>query len=99
MRKYFLLLSPLRNRSFRDHDDAVYRCEMTVPFAAFLLIVVLLIAAIVAMGAFIWAVRTNQFSNLNKAAYVIFDDDEPVGVFTDEVFADSRDEEGEGAAQ
>ena len=50
------------------------------------------------MGAFIWAVRTNQFSNLNKAAYVIFDEDEPVGVFTDEVFVDSHDSvEGEGA--
>lgn len=72
---------------------------MTVPFAAFVLIVVLLIAAVVAMGAFIWAVRTNQFSNLNKAAYVIFDEEEPVGVFTDEVFTDSRDGKGEGAAQ
>ena len=92
-----MLLSPLRNRSFRDHNVAVYHCEMTVPFAAFLLIVVLLIAAIVAMGAFIWAVRTNQFSNLNKAAYVIFDEDEPVGVFTDEVFVDSQGGEGEGA--
>lgn len=71
---------------------------MTVPFAAFLLIVVLLIAAIVAMGAFIWAVRTNQFNNLNKAAYVIFDEDEPVGVFTDDVFADSHGE-GEGAGR
>ncbi len=69
--------------------------EMTVPFAGFLLIVVLLIAAIVAMGAFIWAVRKRQFADLNKAAYVIFDEDEPVGVFTDEVFVEY---DGEGSA-
>ncbi|HML96781.1 MAG TPA: cbb3-type cytochrome oxidase assembly protein [Thermodesulfobacteriota bacterium] len=63
------------------------------------MIVVLLVAAIVAMGAFIWAVRTNQFSNLNKAAYVIFDEEEPVGVFTDEVFVDSHGGNGEGAGR
>ena len=66
--------------------------EMTVPFAGFLLIVVLLIAAIVAMGAFIWAVRKRQFADLDKAAYVIFDEDEPVGVFTDEIFVESHEE-------
>ena len=48
------------------------------------------------MGAFIWAVRKRQFADLNKAAYVIFDD-EPVGVFTDEVFVESHDEESTGA--
>jgi cbb3-type cytochrome oxidase maturation protein len=70
---------------------------MTIPYSAFLLIVVLLIAAVVAMGAFIWAVRKRQFADLNKAAYVIFDDDEPVGVFTDEVFVESQDEKRTGA--
>lgn len=70
---------------------------MTVPFSAFLLIVVLLAAAIVAMGAFIWAVRKRQFSDLNKAAYVIFDDDEPVGVFTDEVFVEPHGKKSAGA--
>ena len=75
----------------------VRKNEMTVPYSAFLLIVVLLIAAVVAMGAFIWAVRKKQFSDLNKAAYVIFDEDEPVGVFTDEVFVESRSEKSPGA--
>lgn len=44
------------------------------------------------MGAFIWAVRKRQFADLDKAAYVIFDEDEPVGVFTDEIFVESHEE-------
>jgi len=36
-----------------------------------------------AVLAFAWAARTGQFSNLEKAAEVIFDSDEPVGVATD----------------
>lgn len=42
------------------------------------------------MAAFIWAVRKRQFRDLNAAAYVIFDDDEPVGLATDDIFINSR---------
>jgi nitrogen fixation-related uncharacterized protein len=42
------------------------------------------------MAAFIWAVRKRQFRDLNAAAYVIFDDDEPVGLTTDDIFINPR---------
>ena len=63
---------------------------MTIPFAAFLLILIILVGATIAMAAFIWAVRKRQFRDLNAAAYVIFDDDEPVGLATDDIFINSR---------
>lgn len=36
-----------------------------------------------ALMAFAWAARTGQFRDLEKAAEVIFDADEPVGMPTD----------------
>lgn len=65
---------------------------MSIPLSAFLLILILLIGATAAMGAFIWAVRNKQFNDLNKAAYVIFDDQEPVGMLTDNIFLETRKE-------
>lgn len=41
-----------------------------------------------AIAALIWAIRTNQFSNFQKGAHSIFDEDEPIGEMTDE-FPDS----------
>lgn len=64
---------------------------MTIPFAAFLLFLILLVGATVAMAAFIWAVRNKQFKDLNAAAYVIFDDEEPIGMITDDTFHESRE--------
>ena len=37
-----------------------------------------------AVLAFAWAARNGQFRNLEKGAEVIFDEDEPVGVTTDQ---------------
>jgi cbb3-type cytochrome oxidase maturation protein len=61
---------------------------MHIPLAALLVVVVALFAAALALAAFLWAVRTKQFSihDLNKGAYTIFDDDEPVGLPQDMVF-------------
>ncbi|MEQ9618389.1 MAG: cbb3-type cytochrome oxidase assembly protein CcoS [Deltaproteobacteria bacterium] len=63
---------------------------MTIPFAAYLLLLILFAGAAVAMAAFIWAVRKGQFRNLNAAAFVIFDEEEPTGLMTDEVFKNSE---------
>ncbi len=59
---------------------------MSLPLAGLILILVALIGGIMAMGAFIWAVRTKQFKDLNAGAYVIFDEEEPVGKMTDNTF-------------
>ncbi|GBD39785.1 hypothetical protein HRbin37_02071 [bacterium HR37] len=59
---------------------------MTIPLAGVILIAVAIIGGAIAMGAFIWAIRTKQFKDLNTGAYVIFDKEEPVGEMTDTTF-------------
>lgn len=61
---------------------------MTIPFAALIVIGIALVAGAFALAAFVWAIRTKQFSieHLNKGAYLIFNDDEPVGRPQDMVF-------------
>ncbi|HLE25787.1 MAG TPA: cbb3-type cytochrome oxidase assembly protein CcoS [Thermodesulfobacteriota bacterium] len=59
---------------------------MSLPLAGLILILIALIGGTMAMVAFIWAVRTKQFKDLNAGAYVIFDEEEPVGKMTDNTF-------------
>ncbi len=59
---------------------------MNLPLAALILIFLVLLGGSLAIGAFFWAVRNKQFKDLNAGAYVIFDDDEPIGKMTDNVF-------------
>ena len=61
---------------------------MTLPFAAVIVIAIALFAGALGLTAFIWAIRTKQFSiqQLNKGASVIFDEDEPVGQPQDMMF-------------
>ncbi len=59
---------------------------MSLPLAGLILILIALIGGVMAMAAFIWAVRTKQFKDLNAGAYVIFDEEEPVGKVTDNTF-------------
>ena len=59
---------------------------MNLPLAGLILILVAIFGGILAMGAFIWAVRTRQFKDLNAGAYAIFDTEEPVGKMTDNTF-------------
>ncbi|MER3446761.1 MAG: cbb3-type cytochrome oxidase assembly protein CcoS [Candidatus Dadabacteria bacterium] len=59
---------------------------MSFPLGVLILIVVVLLGGFMALCAFIWAVRRGQFKNLNAGAYVIFDEEEPVGEMTDNTF-------------
>ncbi len=63
---------------------------MNVTLAALILIFLVLIGGALAIGAFFWAVRNKQFKDLNAAAYVIFDEEEPVGKMTDNTFGTSE---------
>ena len=65
---------------------------MALPFAVIIVIVIALIAGALALSAFIWSIRTKQFSveQLNRGALLIFDDEEPVGTPQDMVFTDNR---------
>lgn len=61
---------------------------MTLPLAALIVILIAMIAGSLALAGFVWAIRTKQFSirQLNKGAYQIFDEDEPVGQPQDMIF-------------
>lgn len=61
---------------------------MTLPLAALIVIAIALFAGALALAAFVWAIRTKQFSvqQLNKGAYLVFDDEEPVGKPQDMLF-------------
>jgi cbb3-type cytochrome oxidase maturation protein len=59
---------------------------MGLPLAGLILIIAALLGGVIAMGAFIWAVRAKQFKDLNASAYIIFDQEEPVGRMTENTF-------------
>lgn len=52
---------------------------MDLPLAGLILIITALLGGVIAMGAFIWAAHTKQFKDLNAGAYIIFDEEEPIG--------------------
>ena len=61
------------------------------PLAAIL--AVLVFGAAVTLTILFYASQHGYFRNLKSGAYVIFDDDEPVGQPQDQLFRDSEDEE------
>jgi cbb3-type cytochrome oxidase maturation protein len=68
---------------------------MTLPLAALIVIIIALVAGAVALSAFIWAIRTKQFSihQLNKGAYLVFDESEPTGQAQDMIFHPSGEKD------
>lgn len=66
---------------------------MAVPLAALVLIGVALVAAACALAAFVWAVRSGQFSlkQLNEGAYAVFDEEDVPGEMHDRVFGNPDD--------
>ena len=61
---------------------------MSLPFAAYVVITIAVAAGSLGLAAFLWAIRTKQFSieHLNKGASIIFDDEEPMGQPQDHLF-------------
>ncbi len=66
---------------------------MPLPLAGLILIVLALLGGVMAMFAFLWAVRSKQFKDLSSGAYTIFDAEEPVGKMTDNTFGVPESEE------
>ena len=62
--------------------------HMSLPLAAYIVITIAVAAGSLGLAAFLWAIRTKQFSieHLNKGAAIIFDDDEPIGRPQDHLF-------------
>ena len=68
-----------------------------MPTVAYSLIFGLLAGmALSVMYALYWAIRQGQFSNFNRGATSIFDDDEPIGFRTD-AFPDEAIEQNKSA--
>ena len=70
---------------------------MTLPLAALIVIIIAVVAGAFVLSAFVWAIRTKQFSiqQLNKGAYLVFDESEPVGRAQDMIF-DSPEKKSNG---
>jgi len=64
---------------------------MSLPLAAYVVILIAIAAGSLGLAGFLWAIRTKQFSidHLNKGATIIFDDDEPIGQPQDHLFTKS----------
>lgn len=64
---------------------------MSLPVAVAIIVAIVVVAGALALAAFVWAVRTKQFSlkQLNEGAKTIFDDEEPVGTPQDLIFKKS----------
>lgn len=73
---------------------------MNLPLAVIIVILLALVAGALALSAFIWAIRTKQFSlqQLNKGAYMVFDDDEPAGTPQDMIFLKQGRQYGKDAS-
>ncbi len=67
---------------------------MSLSVAVTTIISIIVVAGALALAAFVWAVRTKQFSikQLNEGANIIFDDEEPVGTPQDMIFKKSINE-------
>ncbi|MGH2567787.1 MAG: cbb3-type cytochrome oxidase assembly protein CcoS [Bacteroidota bacterium] len=70
---------------------------MALPFAVIIVIIIALVAGALALSAFLWAIRTKQFSikQLNEGAYLVFDEEEPVGTPQDMIFGNDSKKNGE----
>jgi len=52
------------------------------------ILIVLVVGATITLGVLFWSAQNGEFHNLKAGAYVIFDDDEPVGESQDHVLRD-----------
>lgn len=61
---------------------------MSLSLAALFVILIAVAAGAFTLAAFVWAIRTKQFSieQLNKGASLVFDEDEPEGIPQDMMF-------------
>ncbi|WP_103028177.1 hypothetical protein [Salinibacter altiplanensis] len=56
------------------------------------ILIVLVVGAAMTLAVLFYAQQRGHFDNLTSEAYVIFDDDEPVGEPQDQLFDDPADE-------
>jgi len=66
---------------------------MAIPSTAFVLVSVAILGAAIALAAFTWAVRHGHLDYTNTAASSIFDESEPAGVPTDQIFQSAKRED------
>lgn len=71
---------------------------MNLPISGTVIIMVIFFGGIIAVSAFLWAVRNKQFRDLNEGAYVIFDDEEPTSCMTDTTFAPPENKDNTNGA-
>lgn len=68
--------------------------DINISFGIWVLLVFSLVIIIVGIGLFIWAYLTGQFDDINKGAQLPFDEEEPAGQRTDQIFREDTDNLG-----
>lgn len=68
--------------------------NINVSFGIWILLILSLVIILVGIGLFIWAYLTGQFDDINKGAQLPFDEEEPAGQRTDQIFRNDTDNLG-----
>lgn len=68
--------------------------DINISFGIWILLVFSLVIIIVGIGLFLWAYLTGQFDDINKGAQLPFDEEEPAGQRTDQIFREDTDNLG-----
>ncbi|MFW6347241.1 MAG: cbb3-type cytochrome oxidase assembly protein [Cyclonatronaceae bacterium] len=68
--------------------------NINVSFGIWVLLILSLVIIVGGIGLFIYAYLTGQFDDINKGAQLPFDEEEPAGQRTDQIFRDDTDNLG-----
>lgn len=73
--------------------------NISVSFGIWILLVFSLVIIAGGIGLFLWAYLTGQFNDINKGAQLPFNEEEPVGQRTDQIFREDTDSLGNMPAE
>ena len=71
--------------------------NINVSFGIWILLVFSLVIIVAGIGLFTYAYLTGQFNDINRGAQLPFDEEEPAGQRTDQIFRDDTDNLGNTA--
>lgn len=79
---------------FAAAGPVILQQSINVSFGIWILLVFSLVIIAGGIGLFIWAYLTGQFNDINQGAQLPFNEEEPVGQRTDQIFREDTDNLG-----
>lgn len=68
--------------------------DINISFGIWILLIFSLVIIAGGIGLFLWAYLTGQFNDINRGAQLPFDEEEPAGQRTDQIFREDTDNLG-----